>query len=96
MAVPPALVGRPLSFHSDAAKYGYILYQGTKCEHAIPWGSICHDEVSCAPVAYAWAGLSVRAHYGMTIIDVLHQRRVQQQGGALTLRNLSLPICTQQ
>ncbi len=43
--IPPALVGRPLSFHSDPKKYGYILYQGTVCERTTPWGSICHDEV---------------------------------------------------
>ncbi|KAI0071571.1 Oligoxyloglucan reducing end-specific cellobiohydrolase [Panus rudis PR-1116 ss-1] len=44
MPIPPALVGRPLSFHSDPKKYGYILYQGTACEKLGPFGSICHDE----------------------------------------------------
>ncbi len=46
LPVSPALVGRPLSFHSDPKKYGYILYQGTKCEPSLPWESNCHDEVS--------------------------------------------------
>ncbi|OSX64575.1 hypothetical protein POSPLADRAFT_1138528 [Postia placenta MAD-698-R-SB12] len=44
MEIPPALVGKPLSFHSDPAKYGYILYQGTRCESSGGWGSICYDE----------------------------------------------------
>ncbi|THH18907.1 hypothetical protein EUX98_g8876 [Antrodiella citrinella] len=42
--VSPAMVGRPLSFHSDPKKYGYVLYQGTVCERAGPWGMTCHDE----------------------------------------------------
>lgn len=42
--VRPAFVGQPLSFHSDPKKYGYILYQGTKCEREGPWGYVCHDE----------------------------------------------------
>ena len=41
----PAMVGQPLSFHSDPTKYGYILYQGTVCERLGPWGSVYHDEV---------------------------------------------------
>lgn len=49
MEIPPALVGKPLSFHSDPAKYGYILYQGTRCESSGGWGSICYDEVGCRP-----------------------------------------------
>lgn len=39
-----AYVPQPLSFHSDPAKYGYILYQGMHCDR-IGWGSVCHDEV---------------------------------------------------
>ncbi|KAF8798604.1 vacuolar protein sorting/targeting protein 10 [Phlegmacium glaucopus] len=30
--VPPAEVAKPLTFHSDLKKYGYILYQGRSCE----------------------------------------------------------------
>lgn len=43
--VPPAFVGQPLSFHSDKKNWGYILYQGTKCEREGPWGYTCHDKV---------------------------------------------------
>ncbi|KAI0923357.1 vacuolar protein sorting/targeting protein PEP1 [Taiwanofungus camphoratus] len=43
MPIAPALIGKPLSFHSDNSKYGYVLYQGTKCEGA-GWGAVCHDE----------------------------------------------------
>ncbi|KAE9387535.1 hypothetical protein BT96DRAFT_1005008 [Gymnopus androsaceus JB14] len=42
MPVRPALVARPLSFHSDPSKYGHILYQGTEC-NKIGWGAVCHD-----------------------------------------------------
>ncbi|KAH9479087.1 vacuolar protein sorting/targeting protein PEP1 [Psilocybe cubensis] len=41
--LPPALVPRPLSFHSDPSKYGYILYQGSQCDRQ-GWGARCHDE----------------------------------------------------
>ncbi|KAJ3573829.1 hypothetical protein NP233_g2168 [Leucocoprinus birnbaumii] len=41
--IPPALVQKPLSFHSDTDKYGYVLYQGTSCDR-IGWGARCHDE----------------------------------------------------
>ncbi|KZV63312.1 Oligoxyloglucan reducing end-specific cellobiohydrolase, partial [Peniophora sp. CONT] len=41
--IPPAFVTRPLSFHSDKDKFGYILYQGTNCERQ-GWGAVCHDE----------------------------------------------------
>ena len=44
MPLTPALVGRPLSFHSEKADY--ILYQGTACDNSGGWGSLCHDEVS--------------------------------------------------
>lgn len=44
MPAVPAYVPNPLSFHSDPAKYGYILYQGMECDR-IGWGSVCHDEV---------------------------------------------------
>jgi Sortilin, neurotensin receptor 3, len=48
MPVSPSYVARPLSFHSDPSKYGYIIYQGTKCEREGGWSSICHDEVCLA------------------------------------------------
>ena len=41
----PALVGQPLSFHSDPKKYGHILYQGLHCVKQ-GWGYKCHDEAS--------------------------------------------------
>jgi len=44
MPAAPAYVARPLSFHSDPKKYGYVLYQGTACQ-AHGWGEQCHDEV---------------------------------------------------
>ncbi|KAH9941948.1 Oligoxyloglucan reducing end-specific cellobiohydrolase [Amylocystis lapponica] len=44
MPIPPAMVGKPLSFHSDPTKYGYILYQGTQCDKSSGWGAVCHDE----------------------------------------------------
>ncbi|KAH9989911.1 Oligoxyloglucan reducing end-specific cellobiohydrolase [Russula compacta] len=41
----PSYVARPLSFHSDPAKYGYVIYQGTECRREEGgWSSICHDE----------------------------------------------------
>jgi len=48
--IPPALVSRPLSFHSDKTKYGYILYQGRACEPPTSgWIPSCHEEVSEMP-----------------------------------------------
>ncbi|KAK7031441.1 Sortilin [Favolaschia claudopus] len=41
--VSPALVARPLSFHSDPKNFGHVLYQGTTCDKD-GWGAICHDE----------------------------------------------------
>ncbi|KAJ7186706.1 vacuolar protein sorting/targeting protein 10 [Mycena filopes] len=41
--IQPALVAKPLSFHSDPKKSGYILYQATVCEK-VGWGAVCHDE----------------------------------------------------
>ncbi|KAF8989462.1 vacuolar protein sorting/targeting protein 10 [Cyathus striatus] len=39
----PALVSKPLTFHSNPKNYGWIMYQGTICEGR-GWGSVCHDE----------------------------------------------------
>lgn len=44
MPLSPALVHKPLSFHSDKDKNGYILYQGRSCDR-IGWNARCHDEV---------------------------------------------------
>ena len=56
MPLPPAMIGRPLSFHSDPAKWGYILYQGTVCPSNGGWGEPCHDEVR---LVWALASLSI-------------------------------------
>src|SRR6266403_1860519 len=45
MPLSPSSIARPLSFHSDPSKFGYIIYQGTKCEREGGWSSMCHDEV---------------------------------------------------
>lgn len=58
MPMRPAMVGRPLSFHSDPTKYGYILYQGTACEKTSPWGSVCHDEVRIQTPLVPYVSLS--------------------------------------
>jgi hypothetical protein len=55
--LPPALVARPLSFHSDSTKSGYILYQGTRCEKSpFGWGSVCHDETYYTKEAFGEIG----------------------------------------
>jgi hypothetical protein len=43
MPVEPAFMSKPLSFHSDKTKYGFILYQGTKCHSTGGWGTTCVD-----------------------------------------------------
>ncbi len=59
MPLSPSSIARPLSFHSDPSKYGYIIYQGTKCEREGGWASICHDEVCPAPSFNSRAFLTV-------------------------------------
>ncbi|KAH8981343.1 Oligoxyloglucan reducing end-specific cellobiohydrolase [Lactarius akahatsu] len=51
--IPPSYVARPLSFHSDSSKYGYIIYQGTKCEREGGWSSMCHDETYYTKEAFS-------------------------------------------
>lgn len=52
----PAFVPNPLSFHSDPASYGLILYQATKCEKSSwGWGSICRDETYYTKDAFSSA-----------------------------------------
>ncbi|KAF8489994.1 Oligoxyloglucan reducing end-specific cellobiohydrolase [Russula emetica] len=53
MPLPPSSIARPLSFHSDSSKYGYIIYQGTKCEREGGWSSICHDETYYTKEAFS-------------------------------------------
>ncbi|TCD61550.1 vacuolar protein sorting/targeting protein PEP1 [Steccherinum ochraceum] len=73
---PPAMVGRPLSFHSDPKKYGYILYQATVCERLGPWGSVCHDETYYTKDAFATTHLllseSSRCQFAHSSKDFKH------------------------
>lgn len=50
--IPPAMVANPLSFHSDLTKYGYILYQGVRCDRH-GWGTVCHDETFYTKEAFS-------------------------------------------
>lgn len=76
MPLTPALIGRPLSFHSDPSKWGYILYQGTACDSNGGWGDSCHDEVSfvSAPVSshcirppYLWSEYPSLSSLGLSV-----------------------------
>ncbi|KAH8994731.1 Oligoxyloglucan reducing end-specific cellobiohydrolase [Lactarius hatsudake] len=51
--IPPSYVAHPLSFHSDSSKYGYIIYQGTKCEREGGWSSMCHYETYYTKEAFS-------------------------------------------
>ncbi|KAF9524397.1 Oligoxyloglucan reducing end-specific cellobiohydrolase [Crepidotus variabilis] len=50
--VEPALVSRPLSFHSDPKKYDHILYQGMSCTRQ-GWSNRCHDETYYTTQAFS-------------------------------------------
>ncbi|KAF9483067.1 vacuolar protein sorting/targeting protein 10 [Pholiota conissans] len=50
--LPPAAVMRPLSFHIDPKKLGYILYQGTDCERH-GYNTVCRDETFYTKEAFS-------------------------------------------
>lgn len=74
MPFPPAFVQKPLSFHSDKDKNGYILYQGMSCDR-IGWGARCHDEVCSKYMIFR-----VRAQF-------VYRRSTQSITSAQTLRS---------
>ena len=70
MPLPPAMIGKPLSFHSDPKKWGYILYQGTACDKSGGWGATCHDEVR---------QIALLSTFVLKLVqDLLHKRRLRQ------------------
>lgn len=84
MPVPPALVSKPLSFHSDETKYGYILFQGTACSSS-GWGAVCHDEVR------GMTTLSVRSFTDTSLIRPgIQKRRSATPPGYCCLRLLAV------
>jgi len=61
MPIPPAFSPRPLSFHADPTKSGYILHRGTACDGQ-GLDATCHDEGnSRLSDVRAWLGLALRA-----------------------------------
>lgn len=86
MPAAPSMVAKPLTFHSDKKKYGYILYQGTQCKQDKGWGLSCDDVVRI----FFRLGLC-RADVSVDV-DVLHQRSFQRQTSALATRHLQLSI----
>ncbi len=86
MPLPPSSIARPLSFHSDSSKYGYIIYQGTKCEHEGGWSSICHDEV-CPAFSFKCRVFLTTAHR-----RTIPRRRSQINRNRSYLRPRSAPL----
>jgi hypothetical protein len=86
MPVSPSYVARPLSFHSDPSKYGYIIYQGTKCEREGGWSSICHDEVRLAYLSKHRVFLTANT-------DVLYQGSVLRSTATAPHRDLAVHLC---
>jgi photosystem II stability/assembly factor-like uncharacterized protein len=85
--LPPAMVANPLSFHSDPAKYGYVLYQGMRCTGK-GWGSICHDEVT--------SSLSHTHRHSPNASDLLHEGSIRRRPQTPAFRNIAMPIRARQ
>ena len=88
MPLPPSKLARPLSFHSDPSKFGYIIYQGTKCEREGGWSSMCHDEV--CPTCFFKRRLFLTSEHSPTIPRRLSQ--IHHNRSYLRPRSAPLPI----
>lgn len=86
MPLSPSSIARPLSFHSDPSKYGYIIYQGTKCDREGGWSSICHDEV-CPTCSFKCCVFLTTEHR-----RIIPRRRSQIHRNRSCLRPRSAPL----